>query len=76
MFQTKLSETAEAIGEQLRRFKTVDSITQQLDAPTLSIYSESFISMLDHLDQTLIYLKEHVSKHKFVKNKKNKSMEF
>nr|XP_018911468.1 PREDICTED: conserved oligomeric Golgi complex subunit 3 [Bemisia tabaci] len=57
--QTKLSETAEAIGEQLRRFKTVDSITQQLDAPTLSIYSESFISMLDHLDQTLIYLKEH-----------------
>lgn len=39
----------------------LDSLNNRLASPTLSVSSEAFIDILDHLDQCIEYIRNHVS---------------
>lgn len=60
-FQTKLHGICEEVGRRLQNFNVLDSLNNRLASPTLSVSSEAFIDILDHLDQCIEYIRNHVS---------------
>ncbi|XP_067128052.1 conserved oligomeric Golgi complex subunit 3 [Centruroides vittatus] len=54
--QTKLANSSETISERLRYFNELDSISQKLLSPTLTVLSESFVPILSRLDECIAYL--------------------
>ena len=60
-FQTKLHGICEEVGRRLQNFMALDSLNNRLASPTLSVSSEAFIDILDHLDQCIEYIRNHVS---------------
>lgn len=60
-FQTKLHGICEEVGRRLQNFMALDSLNNRLASPTLSVSSEAFIDILDHLDQSIEYIRNHVS---------------
>jgi len=59
--QTKLHGICEEVGRRLQNFMALDSLNNRLASPTLSVSSEAFIDILDHLDQCIEYIRNHVS---------------
>lgn len=54
--QTKLVNSSETISEKLRYFSELDSLSQKLASPTLTVLSESFVPILSRLDECIAYL--------------------
>ncbi|XP_069704565.1 conserved oligomeric Golgi complex subunit 3 [Periplaneta americana] len=58
--QTKLHDVCEEVGRRLQHFTALDSLSNRLASPTLSVSSETFIDILDCLDQCMEYIGAHV----------------
>lgn len=54
--QTTLVNSAETISEKLRYFNELESISQKIASPTLSVLNESFVPLLSRLDECIAYL--------------------
>ncbi|PSN56138.1 Conserved oligomeric Golgi complex subunit 3 [Blattella germanica] len=57
--QTKLHGVCEEVGRRLQHFTLLDSLSNRLSSPTLSVFSEAFIDILDRLDQCMEYIGSH-----------------
>ncbi|XP_037562444.1 conserved oligomeric Golgi complex subunit 3 isoform X1 [Dermacentor silvarum] len=54
--QSKLMNAVETIAEKLRYFTELDTLSQKMASPDISVLSESFIPMLTRLDECIGYL--------------------
>lgn len=58
--QTNLVNSAETISEKLRYFNELDSLSQKIASPTLSVVNESFLPLLSRLDECIAYVEENI----------------
>ncbi|KAL1430614.1 hypothetical protein MTO96_014860 [Rhipicephalus appendiculatus] len=54
--QSKLMNAVETIAEKLRYFTELDTLSQKMASPDISVLSETFIPMLTRLDECISYL--------------------
>ncbi|XP_050460951.1 conserved oligomeric Golgi complex subunit 3 [Cataglyphis hispanica] len=59
--QKQLNATIDSITEYVRYFKEINMITEKLDAPTLSINSEMFFTILDKIDTNIDFMQNNSS---------------
>lgn len=59
--QKQLNATIDSITEYVRYFKEIDVITEKLDAPTLSVNSDMFFSILDKIDMNIDFIQSNSS---------------
>lgn len=59
--QKQLNATIDSITEYVKYFKEINMITEKLDAPTLSINSEMFFSILDKIDTNIDFMQNNSS---------------
>ncbi|EZA54844.1 Conserved oligomeric Golgi complex subunit [Ooceraea biroi] len=59
--QKQLNATIDSIMEYVRYFKEIGVITEKLDAPTLSVNSEMFFSVLDKIDTNIDFMQNNAS---------------
>ncbi|CAL1265670.1 unnamed protein product [Larinioides sclopetarius] len=59
--QTKLVSSAETISEKLGYFNELESLSQKIASPTLSVVSESFMPLLTRLDECIAYVEENIN---------------
>lgn len=57
----KLSEVNNAVNERMKHFKGLARLAQRLESPAISVTSDSFVQLLDQLDDAINYMKTHVS---------------
>ncbi|XP_053672062.1 conserved oligomeric Golgi complex subunit 3 [Anopheles nili] len=55
--QTRLSETGEEIRKRLKYFTQAESISQRLHNPTFSVSNDTFVDMLNTIDDCLEYMR-------------------
>ncbi|XP_077514002.1 conserved oligomeric Golgi complex subunit 3 [Amblyomma americanum] len=54
--QSKLMNAVESIAEKLRYFTELDTLSQKMASPDISVLSETFIPLLTRLDECISYL--------------------
>ncbi|XP_077554461.1 conserved oligomeric Golgi complex subunit 3 [Haemaphysalis longicornis] len=54
--QSKLLNAVESIAEKLRYFTELDTLSQKMASPDISVLSETFVPMLTRLDECISYL--------------------
>ncbi|GFU22439.1 conserved oligomeric Golgi complex subunit 3 [Nephila pilipes] len=59
--QTQLVGSAETISEKLSYFNELESLSQKIASPTLSVVSESFMPLLTRLDECIAYVEENIN---------------
>ncbi|GFR07921.1 conserved oligomeric Golgi complex subunit 3 [Trichonephila clavata] len=59
--QTQLVGSAETISEKLSYFNELESLSQKIASPTLSVVSETFMPLLTRLDECIAYVEENIS---------------
>ncbi|GIX84200.1 conserved oligomeric Golgi complex subunit 3 [Caerostris extrusa] len=59
--QTQLVTSAETISGKLGYFNELESLSQKLASPTLSVISESFMPLLSRLDECIAYVEENIN---------------
>ncbi|XP_042907554.1 conserved oligomeric Golgi complex subunit 3 [Parasteatoda tepidariorum] len=59
--QTKLVSSAETISEKLSYFNELESLSQKISSPTLSVVNESFMPLLSRLDECIVYVEENIN---------------
>lgn len=59
--QKQLNMTIDSITEYVKYFKEIDLITEKLDAPTLSVNSDIFFSILDKIDTNINFMQNNSS---------------
>lgn len=59
--QRNLSKTSDDIKIRLKHFTQVDHLIQRLQNPTFSPASSQFVEIILSIDESMEYLKEHVS---------------
>ncbi|XP_032669433.1 conserved oligomeric Golgi complex subunit 3 [Odontomachus brunneus] len=59
--QKQLNTTIDSITEYVKYFKEIDLITEKLDAPTLSVNSDMFFSILDKIDTNINFMQSNSS---------------
>lgn len=59
--QNKLNEITAELKKRLHYFNQVESLSQRLQSPTLSVSSEAFVEILNKIDECLQYLRSNVS---------------
>ena len=67
--QTKMSEFSEKLAEKLSHFVRVERIIQKLNSPSMSVMSETFPKLLDEIDESSVFLEQHVRS--FINKKKS-----
>lgn len=59
--QTRMSEFSEKLAQKLSHFIRVERIIQKLNSPSFSVMSEAFPKLLDEIDESSLFLDQHVS---------------
>uniref|UniRef100_A0A1B6C2I1 Conserved oligomeric Golgi complex subunit 3 n=1 Tax=Clastoptera arizonana TaxID=38151 RepID=A0A1B6C2I1_9HEMI len=57
--QMKLSDVNSSVNDRMHHFKNLPRLAQRLESPALSVASDSFVQLLDQLDDAINYMKSH-----------------
>ncbi|XP_054719988.1 conserved oligomeric Golgi complex subunit 3-like [Uloborus diversus] len=61
MQQTKLVSSAETISQKLSYFNELETLSQKISSPTLSVVSETFMPLLSRLDECIAYVEANIN---------------
>ena len=59
--QTRLQEVSEVLAQKLVFYTDADRIAQKLQSPTLAVNSDTFLRLMDRIDECYTYVLDHVS---------------